>query len=183
MDVGVTTDAAAAPSRISTVLAHVEVENRHDLDAVMATFGPQGFYDDAPWAEHHDGLDAVRAYYGALFRASDDLRIDVERAHDAGDAVVLEVRLRGTHTGTWRGLPATGRRFDLPLCAVFTFGADGRLAGERIYYDRATALRQLGVFSEPDTALGKLVTSVTHPAALVRAARYAVAAWRSPRSG
>jgi steroid delta-isomerase-like uncharacterized protein len=163
--------------RIEAVLAHVDVENRHDLDGVMATFGSDGFYDDAPWGEHHGGLDAVRSYYGALFEASDDVRIEVESARDAGDAVILEVRLRGTHTGAWRGLPPTGRRFDLPLCAVFTFDVGGRLAGERIYYDRATVLRQLGVFSEPDTVLGRLVTAAAHPAVLVRATAFAVRTW------
>jgi hypothetical protein len=32
---------------------------------------------------------------------------------------------------------------------VYTFDADDRLAGERIYYDLGSVLRQLGVFHEP----------------------------------
>lgn len=40
--------------RVAAVLAHVAVENAHDLDAVMATFGQGGRYDDEPWGEHHD---------------------------------------------------------------------------------------------------------------------------------
>lgn len=175
-------EGSARSTRIAAVLAHVDVENRHDLEGVMATFGSDGFYDDAPWGEHHGGLDAVRSYYGALFRASDDVRIEVESARDAGDAVILEVRLRGTHTGPWRGLPATGRRFDLPLCAVFTFDLDGRLAGERIYYDRATVLRQLGVLSEPDSVLGRFVTAAVHPALLARATVFAVRTWLGRRA-
>lgn len=166
---------SGASERLAAVMAHVEVENAHDLDAVMATFGQKGFYDDAPWGERHEGLAAVRDYYGALFRAAPDLHIHVVNALDAGDAVVLEVRLTGTQTGWWRGLPATGRRFDLPLCAVFTFDEANALAGERIYYDRATVLRQLGVFAEPDTMTGKLLTPLLHPFTMVRAARHALA--------
>ena len=75
----------------------------------------------------------------------------------------------GTHLGAWRGLPATGRRVDFPLCGVYTFDADDRLAGERIYYDRATVLRQLGVFREPSTVFGRVMTALTHPLTIARA--------------
>ena len=161
-------------SRLAAVMAHVDRENAHDLDGVMATFGQHGYYEDAPWSEHHDGLEAVRAYYAALFRAAPDLRIEVLRAWDASEAVVLEVRLTGTHIGTWRGMPGTGRRIDFPLCGVFTFDPDDRLAGERIYYDRATVLHQLGIFVEPDSMAGKLLTPLLHPLTVLRAARLAL---------
>jgi hypothetical protein len=46
---------------------------------------------------------------------------------------------------------------------VYTFDPQDRLAGERIYYDRATVLRQLGVFHEPQTFLGQLCTVAAHP--------------------
>jgi hypothetical protein len=58
---------------------------------------------------------------------------------------------------------------DFPLCGVYTFDADDRLAGERIYYDRATVLRQLGVFREPSSGLGRMMMILTHPATIVRA--------------
>jgi hypothetical protein len=35
-------------------------------------------------------------------------------------------------------------------------------AGERIYYDWATLLRQLGIFHEPDRTLGRISTLLTH---------------------
>jgi len=77
--------------------------------------------------------------------------------------------IRGTHLGEWRGLPATGRRVEVPLCGVYTFDADDRLAGERIYYDRGTVLRQLGVFHEPQSILGQLCILATHPVTMTRA--------------
>jgi hypothetical protein len=43
------------------------------------------------------------------------------------------------------------------------------LAGEKIYYDRGTVLRQMGVFHEPDTILGGVTTLVTHPVSIARA--------------
>jgi steroid delta-isomerase-like uncharacterized protein len=159
---------------LERVMEHVRLENSHDLDAVMATFGADGFYDDAPWGEHHEGLAGVRSYYEALFRAAPDSQLEVESARVADDAVILEVRLRGTHLGAWRGLPATGNAIDLPICGIFTFDEEGRIAGERIYYDRATVLRQLGVFFEPDTRRAKVLTPLAHPVTMLRALRRAV---------
>lgn len=156
-------------ARLATVEEHVRAENRHDLEAVIATFGAGARYDDEPWADHRHGLEGVRSYYTELMRALPDLVIDVNRRHASDDCVVLEVTIRGTHLGSWRGLPATGRSVDFPLCGVYTFDAGGRLAGERIYYDRATVLRQLGVFHEPSSALGRVTTALTHPFTILRA--------------
>ena len=171
-----------AALRLERVMEHVRLENAHDLEGVVRTFGGDGFYDDAPWNEHHAGLDAVRAYYSRLYRAAPDLHLDVESARVADDAVILEVRLRGTHQGTWRELPPTGRSIDLPICGIFTFDAQHRLAGERIYYDRATVLGQLGVFFEPDSVRAKVLTPLTHPMTMLHAALRAVRGWRARRS-
>ncbi|HUL02787.1 MAG TPA: ester cyclase [Gemmatimonadales bacterium] len=144
-------------------------ENAHDLPGIMATFGPGAWYDDEPWGEHHDGRDAVHRYYQDLLTSLPDLRIDITHAIAAEDAVVLEVRINGTHLGTWRGLPATGRRVSFPLCGVFAFDAEGRLAGERIYYDRADVLRQVGLFHDPQSLLGRIETLLAHPVTVARA--------------
>jgi steroid delta-isomerase-like uncharacterized protein len=153
----------SAARRLRQVEEHVRFENAHDLEGVMSTFGASGFYEDAPWSERHEGLHGVRGYYEALLRAAPDFHIEVKRRHVAEDGVVLEVELTGTHLGRWRGLPATGRRIQIPLCAVYTFDNDDRLAGERIYYDRMTILRQLGVMSEPTSLKGRLEALLLHP--------------------
>jgi hypothetical protein len=81
---------------------------------------------------------------------------------------VLEVIIRGQHMGTWRGLPATVRQVALPLCGIFAFDAGDRLAGERIYYDRATLLNQLGIFHELESLRGRITTALMHPITMAR---------------
>jgi Predicted ester cyclase len=98
-----------------------------------------------------------------------DLQIDVQRRYVTSEAILVEVLIRGTHLGAWRGLPATGRRVEFPLCGIYTFDNSDRLAGEKIYYDRATVLRQLGIFHEPQSLLGRLSTLLTHPITILRA--------------
>jgi len=155
--------------RVAVVDEHLRAENRGDLDAVMATYGQDARYEDQPWGDYRSGRDQVREYYAELLAALPDLAIDVRHRHVSEDAIVLEVEIRGTHLGAWRGLPATGRSVSLPLCGVFTFDDDNRLAGERIYYDRALILRQLGVFREPTTLAGRLTIALLHPVTLIRA--------------
>jgi steroid delta-isomerase-like uncharacterized protein len=163
-------DLARRKARLAIVEEHVKCENRHDLAALMATFGAEPRYDDEPWQDHRLGLEGVRSYYTELLASLPDLAIDIRDRHIASDAIVLEVTIRGTHLGIWRGgIPATGRRVVFPLCGVFTFDAHDRLAGERIYYDRGTVMRQLGLFHEPQGALGRFATALSHPLTIARA--------------
>jgi len=159
---------ANVDARVRTVEEHVRSENDHDLGRVMQTFGAAARYDDEPWDEHHEGRDQVRAYYETLLHAVPDLHIDVRRRHVSEDAIILEVVITGTHQGAWRGLPGTGRRLEFPLCGVYTFDEQNQLTGEKIYYDRATVLRQIGMFHEPTSPTGRVVTPLTHPATMAR---------------
>ncbi|MGH7654400.1 MAG: ester cyclase [Gemmatimonadaceae bacterium] len=156
-------------ARTRMVEEHLRRENAHDLPGIMATFGANARYDDEPWGEHHEGRDAVQGYYASLLAALPDLRIDVKRRLATEDAVALEVIITGTHLGAWRGLPATGRRVEIPLSGFYAFDEDGRLASERIYYDRSSLMQQLGLYRDPQSMLGRLEILLGHPLTLVRA--------------
>jgi predicted ester cyclase len=45
-------------------------------------------------------------------------------------------------------MPPTGRRFEMPACAVFIFDEDDKIADERGYFDSALMLRQLGLWQQ-----------------------------------
>lgn len=155
--------------RIALVEQHVRFENEHNLEGVLGTFGDSAHYDDEAWGEHYEGHAGVRMFYSQLMKALPDLHIEIKRQHATDDAVILEVMIRGTQLGSWRGLLPTGRRVEVPLCGVYTFDKDDRLSGERIYYDRATVLAQLGVFHQPDSFIGMITTLATHPLTIARA--------------
>ena len=110
-------------ARIAIVEQHIRLENEHDLEGVLRTFGDTARYDDEPWGEHYKGRNGVRLFYEQLMKALPDLEIEVQRRHVTDDAILVEVVIRGTHLGGWRGLPATGRRVEFPLCGVYTFDA------------------------------------------------------------
>ena len=154
--------------RMAIVDQHIRLENEHNLEGVLETFGNGARYDDESWDEHYEGLSGVRQFYQQIMAALPDLKIEVVSRHIADDAIVVEVIISGTHLGSWRGLAATGRRVEFPLCGIYTFDAEDRLAGEKIYYDRGTVLRQLGVFHEPETIAGRLAILATHPLTILR---------------
>jgi steroid delta-isomerase-like uncharacterized protein len=156
-------------ARIQRVEEHIRLENLHDLDGILATFGPDARYDDEPWGDHRVGRDQVQLYYQQLLGAAPDLKIEVRHRYATDEVVILEVTISGTQTGAWRGLPGTGVPFRFPLCAIYTFDQENKLLGEKIYYDRATVLRQLGVFREPTSVLGQLLIAINHPLTIARA--------------
>ena len=156
-------------ARLALVQQHVQLENEHHLEGVLSTFGESANYEDEAWGDSYPGRDGVRSYYVQLMAALPDLEIQVRQQYVTDDNVLLEVLICGTHLGPWRGLPATGRRVAIPLCGVYTFDDRDRLAGERIYYDRATVLRQLGVFREPQTVLGRIGIFLAHPLTIAQA--------------
>jgi steroid delta-isomerase-like uncharacterized protein len=162
-------DEARAKSRLKLVEEHIQFENLHDIDGTLATFGPDARYDDEPWDDHRVGRDEVHLYYKELLAAAADFRIEVQNRYMTDEAVILEVIISGTHTGDWKGLPATGKKVSFPLCGIFTFDSADRIFGEKIYYDRATLLKQLGIFREPTTPVGRLLTAITHPLTIARA--------------
>ena len=59
--------------------------------------------------------------------------------------------MTGTHQGEFAGIPPTGRPIDVRLACIFEF-EDDRLLCEKVYFDFATVLQQLGVMPVPAQA-------------------------------
>src|SRR5436190_8196802 len=95
-------------ARLELVEAHIRLENQHNLEGIMGTFGATAHYDDEPWDLHYLGREEVRTFYQGFLKALPGLQIEVQRRHASDTAVILEVIIRGRHLGSWRGLPATG---------------------------------------------------------------------------
>ena len=119
-------------ARLQLVEEHIWLENLHNLDGILATFGPDARFDDEPWSDRRTGRDQVHLYYKDLLAALADFRIEVRDRYVTDEAVFLEGTVSGTHTGAWRGLPATGKSISFPLCGIFTFDQEDRILGERI---------------------------------------------------
>ncbi len=148
-------------------MAHMTAENAHTFEDAIGFFGHPR-YEIVATGEVYDGTPELMRLMHENVTAFPDFHYDVERLHHADEAVVAEGAFRGTHLGTWRGLPATGRTVDFPMLIVFRFDGEAMM-GERIFFDLNTALRQLGVARDPNTTSGKIATALNHPVTIGRA--------------
>ena len=154
-------------ARLATVLEHMGAENDHDFDRCIAAFSHPR-YEIIATGEIWDGKSGVATLLNENKTGFPDFRFEPETMHHAADAVIVEGRFKGTHTGSWRGLPATGRKVDFPLIIVFQFD-DARMICERTYFDIGTPLRQLGVARDPNSTAGKIAIMINHPLVIGRA--------------
>jgi steroid delta-isomerase-like uncharacterized protein len=153
--------------REALVVEHMESENRHEYDATIETFDHPR-YELIGTGDVYDGADEVARYFEETRTAFPDQRNELIAMHHSDDAVIVEANLYGTHEGPFRGLPPTGRRFEMRFCAVFVFEGE-RLVCERVYFDSGTILRQLGIARDPLSVSGRVATVLNHPVTVGRA--------------
>jgi len=131
-------------ARDEVVRAHLRAEIAHDPDATVATFADAN-YDVVPLGAPTNGAAAVNELLSGLFEAFPDFTPEPSGAfHHADDIVFVDTIIRGTHKGTWAGVPATGNTIEVRCACVFHFDGD-RLTKETVYFDHLTLLTQLGV--------------------------------------
>jgi steroid delta-isomerase-like uncharacterized protein len=155
--------------REAVVREHMESENRHEFDVTLGTFDHPR-YEIVPTGDVYDGPEEVMRYFEETRTAFPDQRNELIALHHADDAVIAEANLLGTHLGSLRSLPPTGRAFTCRILGIFEFesGGDG-IVCERVYFDTATILRQLGIAHDPLTLKGRLATVLNHPVTIAGA--------------
>ena len=100
-------------------------------------------YEIIPTGQVFDGDDEVMGYYLTTRTAFPDQRHENARFHVTDDAVIVEFDLLGTNLGEFYGMAPTGKAFRVPVIAIFSFEGD-RITNERIYFDAATLVNQIG---------------------------------------
>src|SRR3954467_12196161 len=131
--------------REAVVREHMESENRHEFDVTMATFDHPR-YEIVPTGDVYDGDEEVARYFAETRAAFPDQRNELIRMYHAADAVIVEFDLKGTHEGTLRGPRPAGKAFRWRRLAIFEFEPEGEgIVCERVYFDTATILAQLGL--------------------------------------
>jgi len=132
-----------ADSNIELVREGFAALNAGDLDACVERASPDLIINLAELPEPLHGRDTWREG-AAMFRgAFPDLHAEIEDIFGAGDRVAVRLRMRGTHTGDYLGMPATGRSISYVSHEFYRI-EDGLIAEEWICSDLASLLRQIG---------------------------------------
>ncbi len=121
-----------------------------DVEATLATMVDDAYVDHVPVRTGGRGKAELRAFYRDNFIPSwpDDLEMTPISRVVGDNQLVDEMRLRFTHSKRmdWflPGVPPTNRKVEIDLVVVVQFRGD-KLSCERIYWDQATVLRQVGL--------------------------------------
>jgi steroid delta-isomerase-like uncharacterized protein len=131
--------------REKIVREHIDAENRHDPDGVVATFSPTRASYDVPAlgaAGQPGDADAVRKMWVGVLDAFPDVHIEPGPLLHGDDHVFVEIRMTGTQQADFAGIPSSGRSFDTRMACLYEFDGD-ELVRERVYMDFADIARQL----------------------------------------
>ena len=116
------------------------------LDVVDELIGPDYVNHDFPDAAGPQGFKHMIATFRAAFP---DLVFKVEEVIGEGDRLASRGTWRGTHRGTFMGLPATGRQVTVPFIDVWRV-SDDKFVENWVQMDMLGLVRQLGVGVESD---------------------------------
>jgi len=129
---------------VEIVQRYFDAWNRHDAEAIVKTFAETGTYADPVTPGSLTGA-AIGAYAQGLWSAFPDLSFDIVSMTENGSGLVsAEWLMKGTNTGPFSGLPATGRTVALPG-ADFIRVTAGKVQSVQGYFDSGVLPRALGL--------------------------------------
>jgi carboxymethylenebutenolidase len=134
---------------------HISYEfSTRDVSSTIATMVEDAYVNHVPVLTGGYGHEALRRFYKEDFISPmpADTSIRLVSRTLGQDQLVDEIIFSFTHTEEmpWMlpGISPTHRRVDIPLVVVVGF-RDGKLAHERIYWDQASVLKQIGLLTDP----------------------------------
>jgi steroid delta-isomerase-like uncharacterized protein len=139
----VTSEITSPTTNIELLRAAFEAFNAGDADKCMAFTVPDLIMNLAELPEPRHGQHVWRQGFEMMKQAFPDLQAQIEDIVAVDDRVALRLRFRGTHSGEFLGIRATGHPIEY-VSHEFYRVADGLIAEEWICSDMATLFRQLG---------------------------------------
>lgn len=138
--------------------AYFEAVGRRDLDAMTAFYEPGGV------GEIHGLVSltvpgAYRAWFGDLFRAFPDFKMEILDVMSNGEKAAVRWRAVGRFDGegAFEGILPNGAAVDVQGCDVLTI-RDGRIQHNDAYMNGAEMARQLGALPPQDSLAERAAT-------------------------
>jgi steroid delta-isomerase-like uncharacterized protein len=114
----------------------IDAMNRHDAAAVVEQCAEDVLFWEPSYDEPRRGRDALRRDLEGFFAMLPDIRLTLETAFGEHDVAVSEWSYHATYGS---------RPIALRECAISRVDDAGRIREIRVYFDRLSLLRQLGI--------------------------------------
>ncbi len=118
-----------------------------DLNTVDQVIAPN-------WVNHDPSLPPLQGYEGfkqltMLFRSAfPGFHDEIEDMLAEGDKVAARWRFRATNSGSFQGMPPTGKAVDVTATGIFRV-VDGKVTDNWVNLDALGLMQQLGVVPAP----------------------------------
>ncbi|MBA8826610.1 steroid delta-isomerase-like uncharacterized protein [Saccharopolyspora lacisalsi] len=129
---------------IEVVAEAVTHWNAHDLDALLELYAPNIVWYNAALEETYRGHNEVRSFLEELIGGFPDLTFTVDNRFARGDEVSERWSIRGTHRGTFIGIPPTKKSVHITGVSSIEMSA-GKFVRDNFFFDSMSAMRQLGI--------------------------------------
>jgi steroid delta-isomerase-like uncharacterized protein len=136
-------DLDAAMSR-SLARAYGHAKSEQDIGAALAVCSPDFVLDTPSLGTTARGREEVTLQLGLFFEIFPDYRFAGEGCAAENGSIAFWGRVHMTFAKPFLGIPATGRKIDMPAVSIFT-QQGGALGSETFFLDLATLAEQMGV--------------------------------------
>ena len=92
------------------------------------------------------GIDSARVYYANFLTGFSNIQFTIKDVFGQDDKLVKYWNFKGTHTGVFFGIPATGKTVSIDGTTLVRM-SDGKIAEERDFFDNLDFMTQLGLMS------------------------------------
>jgi len=90
------------------------------------------------------GIEDFKAYYNNYVTGFSNVTFTIVDAFGQGDRIAKHWTFKGTHTGEFFGIPATGREVNVSGVTLVKM-KDGKIAQEQDFFDNLEFMQQLGL--------------------------------------
>ena len=125
----------------------IQMQVNGDLNTVDQIITPN-------WVDHQPPMPIPQGYEGfkqltlAFRSAFPGFQVEIEDMLAEGDKVAARFRLRGTNTGSFQGMPPTGKAVNVTATGIFRV-VDGKGTDNWVNLDALGLLQQLGIVPAP----------------------------------
>lgn len=120
-----------------------DIWNKGNISALEVFLEPDFMYHNPIFPETGNGIEGYRQIVTTLRAAFPDMQWIVEDVLADGDKVVTRWTMHGTHTGTYLGIPPTGKTVKFSGISINRF-VGGRIAEQWVVSDALGFLLQEG---------------------------------------
>ena len=117
------------------------VINEGKVDVLDTAYAPEIVLHTVPEIK---GIAGAKAYYAFFVTGFSNRQFIVKDIFASGDKLTKYWEFKGTHTGNFMGIPATGKTIDVEGCTIARM-VNGKIVEERDFMDNMDFMKQLGL--------------------------------------